>query len=217
MNKEIIARTCADCGIEFKVASKDEQKYCFFCGKQRIKGGAPCRVEIQKNTENVSADGAKRNNLTLNGEKNKPPFRESITTKKPPESKKPNIAPTTRRKSMQPNEHTTSETEKTNLEKSSPTVENETPSSDSTALSNVISEERSSSIELLNNSANHLLDLAKSMSAPRNDDCGAQIQRAQNFQVETSIKCLQELRGIMKTKLEYLKFARETGGLSAKK
>jgi len=106
-------------------------------------------------------------------------------------------------------ESTTKETDRANLEKSSLVGADETQSSALIPSSEIIKKENSNSIQLLNSSAEHLLDLAKSMATPRKDDEGEVIQKAPTHYVETSIKCLQELRGIMKTKLEYLKFAKE--------
>jgi len=101
------------------------------------------------------------------------------------------------------------ETENENSKKSKNDEGEMIPQSDCTQLPIVLERERSSSIQLLNDSSQHLMKLAKSLANPRTDEEGGIIQHAPAHNVDTSIKCLSELRNIMKTKLEYLKFAND--------
>lgn len=81
--------------------------------------------------------------------------------------------------------------------------------SDSNQVSMRIEEERSGTVKLLTDSSEHLVTLGKSLAAPRMDDFNKPIQMATSHNVEVAIKCFSEARNIMKTKLEYLKLAKE--------
>ncbi len=85
-----------------------------------------------------------------------------------------------------------------------------TQQSDSSRQSLILHQEKSSSLKLLNDSAEHLQDLAKSLAKPRKtDENGEVIQRCPTHEIEVAIRCLTEARNIMKTKLDFLKFGKD--------
>lgn len=103
------------------------------------------------------------------------------------------------------------ELKKPNDQKFTPTVSAETQPADSKHLLTVLDEEKSGSLKLLNDSAKHLMDLANSLAKPTRtaEDSGEILQRAPSQNIDMAIKCFGELRNVMKTKLDYLKFGKE--------
>lgn len=100
-------------------------------------------------------------------------------------------------------------TETTNSEKSLNAGTSTTPQSDSKELSTLLREERSGSISLLQDTSEHLIDLAHSIAHANYDEDGEIIKRAANQEVEVALKCFEQARLTMKTKLEYLKFGKD--------
>ena len=97
----------------------------------------------------------------------------------------------------------TPETESTNLRRYSPVENVEILPSDSSDQSENLSLVQSHSMSLIDDSANHLFALMKSIAPHPKTEIYA------TGTVETSVKIAKELREIMKVKLETLKFAQE--------
>lgn len=95
------------------------------------------------------------------------------------------------------------DSKKPNEERSMQTASKETPQSGSKNLSTVLETERLSSMTLLNDSAKSLMDLAK-------DHLGG--ENSIKKDPALAIRALGELRNVMKTKLDYLKFGNEING-----
>lgn len=94
-------------------------------------------------------------------------------------------------------------TEPTSLKKSYPTGSVEILSSDLSDQSENLNLVQSHSMNLIDDSANHLYDLMKSIAPSPKTEIYT------TGTVETSVKIAKELREIMKVKLETLKFAQE--------
>lgn len=99
-------------------------------------------------------------------------------------------------------ENGTQKIESKTTEKLLPTDIKEIQPSDSKVLLLKLNEEKSASVTLLNNSATRLISLAEKMM-PKEDD------EIDTYKVDVAVKCLAESRAAMKTKLEYLKFAKD--------
>lgn len=77
-------------------------------------------------------------------------------------------------------------------------------------LSEQLKREQSNSIQLLNDTSKHLMLLAKQSAQPKVAmDTGEILIKAHSHDVDTAIRCLAELRNVMKTKLDYLRFSNE--------
>lgn len=140
---------------------------------------------------------------TENGEVKKAsdimPGQESINLKE-----RENIEKTTEKSKINTSENTMQKTELINSEKSYPTEGVEILSSDSKQQSENLSLVQSQSMSLIDSSANHLYGLMKLMNPNNGDEEYATIAK-----VDSSVKVARELRGIMKLKLETLKFSQE--------
>jgi hypothetical protein len=80
--------------------------------------------------------------------------------------------------------------------------EKKIPRSGFSEISNALNEEKSSSIQLLNDSTQQLMTLAKDLTKKNKEGVPA-------YNIDVAVKCLSEVRSTLKTKLEYLKFAKE--------
>lgn len=120
------------------------------------------------------------------------------------------IAELIEQKRIEEGENIMPKTEKTSSEKSSSEGKEMIQQSDSTQLSTILKTENESSIQLLNSSARQLQGYAEGLAKPRKiDDDGEVIQRSTSHDLMTAVGCLSQLNAIMKTKLDYLKFAKE--------
>lgn len=102
-------------------------------------------------------------------------------------------------------------TENGSLEKSEIEETEETQLVGYSEYSESLQGEKESSLELLNNSAKHLIDLSKSISSASIVDqvSGDVIRKCSAHEIDVAIKALEGARQIMKTKLEFLKFGKE--------
>lgn len=137
--------------------------------------------------------------------------RDTIGTQQKRTSAEQKTSAKTGKKKMRDNENGIEKTEKSNGKKNELAESKEIQHTDSQALSTVLKEEKSSSIQLLDDSANQLMNLAESVSAPRTKDTetGEITRRATDNEILMATKCFENVNQILKTKLDYLKFGNE--------
>ena len=102
------------------------------------------------------------------------------------------------------------EIEMSNERRLMPIEEKEIQPSDSTLLSRELKKEKSSSLMLLNNSTNQLVELANQLTQKKKNEKGEELLTP-THNIEIAVKCLTEARNTMKAKLDYLKLANEIG------
>ena len=107
---------------------------------------------------------------------------------------------------MKNKETTTEETETKDLRLFTEEGSAEIPQEASKTLLGIFLKERKSSVKFLNESAEHLLNLAESLADSSQEKPN---QKPSQYQVEMQVKCLLGANDIMKTKLDYIKFGRE--------
>lgn len=110
---------------------------------------------------------------------------------------------------FKPKETTMQEIERINSERSMTTDSEGTHSSGSNHLSTVLKEEKENSIQSLNESSKLLLGFAKSLVKGKTDDFGEVLQKPAAHDIDAALKCVEGVRNIQKTKLDFLKFSRE--------
>lgn len=85
----------------------------------------------------------------------------------------------------------------------------ETQQLDSLALYKKLDEENVGSVKQLNNSIKTLVGMAQRLAEGMTDEEGQVIRKPTHFEVDQVLKCLEGARNVAKTKLDYLKFAKE--------
>lgn len=105
--------------------------------------------------------------------------------------------------------NTMNETSQLSVPESMRTDSEESHSEESNHLSTVLNVEKENSIQSLNESSKLLLGFAKSLIKGKTDDEGEFIQKPMVSDVGMALQCVEGIRNIQKTKLDFLKFSRE--------
>lgn len=105
--------------------------------------------------------------------------------------------------------NTMQKTESNNSTELSKQGTGQTQLSGSQELSTLLNEERSGSINLLQDTSEHLINLGHSVAQVVYDDDDEIIRKPAAHEVDQAIKCFSAANELMKTKLEHLKFAKE--------
>jgi hypothetical protein len=196
------------CGSFFAVNQRRKDK-CPLC--QKRKDESEIATEKERGLELIlsSAIEKEQEKEGLITQRKKESIMKEFTQEKLSENERKNIGEQMEIVIEDTKESITPVTVKNSAEVSSMLEDEETLLSDSIQSSVLLKEEICQSLEQLNDSSKQLISYAKKLSAPMM--CSEQrevIMETSTRNITDALRCLEESRNTMKTKLEYLKFAK---------